>query len=48
MSAYRDDGESEPMPGWWESPSALLGLALGALYVITSEAMFAALAAWGG
>lgn len=27
-------------PAWWESPGALIGLAVGGLYVIFHEAVF--------
>jgi hypothetical protein len=36
--------EPEPVPAWWESPGALAGLALGWIYVVAHEALFALVA----
>lgn len=32
--------EPDPVPGWWESPGALFGLAMGALYLVFHETVF--------
>lgn len=37
---WRDDGEPEPVPGWWESPGAFWGLLFGGLYLVFHESVF--------